>query len=201
MRWSLFVAAVIAVAAGSPMAAAQTPAPAAAPRTPADTALLVNAIASADAQAQLRLDLRDPGADVRAVAARVAAVSVSKGATPTLMSALAVEQDARAGAEMIRALLTVAGAGADAPVALAAERLGGLPALTMAQTLARTRPSTMGTYVPLWLRAKVDREALGKALALAIEGAPDGQSAILAAVAAAGDGLLWGHTLDTVRAR
>ena len=112
--------------ARSPITAAVT-----VPRTSADAALLINSIERSETQLQLRSDLRDPSAAVRAVAARVAMVSIARSATATLMMALAAEQDVVAGAEMIRALLTVGGAPADAAVALAASRLGSLAALTL----------------------------------------------------------------------
>jgi hypothetical protein len=86
----------------------QEPAPLVATSAPkvtlGEVALFVLDVGSASVQRNLTFALRDPNPDVRAVAARVAAVSGSKGQIPALLRALPSESDGLAGGEIVRAL-------------------------------------------------------------------------------------------------
>lgn len=90
--------------------------------------------------ARLAGALRHERADVRAVAARSIFVLAGSFYGDAVAEALAVERDPTAGAEMVRALLAIRGAAADADAIAAAGRLG-VPALNaVTVTLAHTRP-------------------------------------------------------------
>ncbi len=68
-------------------------------------------------------------AAVRAVAARVAFVTLSKGAAPALITALAKEEHAHTAAEQVRTLMAFHGAAGDNIIRKAVERIGGPTAI------------------------------------------------------------------------
>jgi TonB family protein len=79
-------------------------------------------------------------ADVRAVAARAIFVIAGRSYGGAVAKALPVEQDPIAGAEMVRALMAIRGAEADADAIAAASRLGAPAIQAVIVTLAHTRP-------------------------------------------------------------
>ncbi len=112
------------------------------PLTPASVALLVLHMTAPAAQQRLATALKDPRAEVRAVAARVLFVGRIGELTPQLLAALDAEQDAGAGVEEIRAAVLLGGATADGQVLAAASRLGDPAQRAYKTSLLRMRPDS-----------------------------------------------------------
>ncbi len=90
--------------------------------------------------ARLAGALHDKRADVRTVAARSIFVLAGKYYSDAVTAALRDERDPAAGAEMVRALMAIQGAAADAAAIAAARRLGPLAMDAVIVTLAHARP-------------------------------------------------------------
>ena len=121
---------------------------------------------------------------VRAVAARAAFVTMSKGLAPALIAAVAKEEHAQTAAEQVRALMGLLGAPGDQIVLRAVTRIGGPAAIAMAESLARTRPGeTSPGLLPTLCRWRIPGE-LGAALATACAQHPASANEILQATLA-----------------
>jgi hypothetical protein len=171
------------------------------PISPGSVALLVEHAKEPDAQKRLTEAIKHEDPAVRAVAARVAFVTMSKGTAPALITALAKEEHAQTAAEQVRTLMAFYGAAGDSIVRKAVERIGGPAAIAMLESLARNRPGDVPVHLPLLLTsiAKPDRHELGAALATACVQHPAHAGDITAAVLAAKDDQLWGWMLDSLR--
>jgi len=144
------------------------------PLKPAAVALLLPHIAQPAAQARLIEALRDADPEVRAVAARIAFVTGLPALTAPLASALEQEQNALAGAEMVRAASVVAAPSLDDALLAIARRIGGTAPTAWLEVVSRVRPldilprlDKLGNYagealVPL---ATAQPDAVAKAFA------------------------------------
>jgi hypothetical protein len=156
------------------------------PISPGSVALLVEHATQVAAQKRLieAVGHQDPA--VRAVAARVAFVTVSKGLAGALITAVAKEDHVQTGAEQVRALMALLGAPGDHLSVNAVKRLGGPAAIAMAESLARTRPEDLPRHLPMLAAAIAppDLPELGAAIATACKQHPTHAQAIVAAVLA-----------------
>ncbi len=200
------VAIVLAAFAGQflsvvPAAAEDLPAVLARPLSPGAVALLIEHATDPAAQKRLTEAVKDEDTAVRAVAARVAFVTMSKGTAPALITALAKEEHPQTAAEQVRTLMAFYGATGDNVVRKAVERLGGPAAIAMLESLARNRPGDVPVHLPLLLAiiAKPDRHEVAAALATACVQHPAHARDITAAVLATKDDQLWGWMLDSLR--
>jgi hypothetical protein len=171
------------------------------PVSPGAIALLAEHAVQPAAQKRLIEAVKHEDPAVRAVAARVAFITMSKGAAPALISAVAKEEDVHTGAEQVRALIALLGAPGDAIVLGAVKRLGGPAAIAMADSLARTRPEDIPRHLPVLVAAtaKPDMPELGAALASASLQHPTHAKDIVEAVLAAKSDDLWKAVLDPLR--
>lgn len=181
----LTVAIVLAALAGqfmsvAPAAAEDLPALLARPISPGSIALLVEHASEPAAQKRLAEAVKHENPAVRAVAARAAFVTMSKGLAPALIGAVAKEEHAQTAAEQVRALMALLGAPGDQIVLRAVTRIGGPTAIAMAETLARTRPNDIAGLLPTLMPLAYPRE-LGAALATACAQHPESANAILQA--------------------
>jgi hypothetical protein len=184
---SLF-AVCIALACLAPAAAAAEDLAAvlARPISPGSVALLVEHAAQSAAQKRLieAVGHQDPA--VRAVAARVAFVTMSKGVAGALITAVAKEEHVHTGAEQVRALMALLGAPGEHLSVNAVKRLGAPAAIAMADSLARTRPDDLPRHLPMLTAAmsELDLTELGAAIATACTQHPTHAQDIIAAVLA-----------------
>lgn len=121
--------------------------PAQTPVSSGEILLLSNSSDTSGAAAALKLALVNSDAGVRAAAARVIAVVPHGTLRADLMGALAREQDAKAGAEMVRDLALLSGAADLSMLDDQAHRLGADAALALAEWLARQRPQEFAERV------------------------------------------------------
>jgi Gram-negative bacterial TonB protein C-terminal len=170
------------------------------PVSPGAVALLAGHATQPAAQKRLIEAVRHDDPAVRAVAARVAFVTMSKGAASALIAAVAKEEHVHTGAEQVRALMALLGAPGDAIVTNAVKRLGGPAAVAMAESMARTRPMDIAERVPM-LAAAASRESseLGAALATACAQHSSFASEILLAAMAVKNDDLWTAVLEAMR--
>ncbi len=185
----------------APAAAEDLPAVLARPLSPGSVALLIQHITEPAVQKRLSEAVKHEDPAVRAVAARVAFVSMSKGAAPALVTALAKEEHAQTAAEQVRTLMAIHGAASDSIVRRAVERIGGPTAIAMAESLARNRPADLPLHLPQLLTAlaRPDRHELAAALATACVQHPTHAEAIVAAVLAMKNDDVWAAVLNALR--
>jgi hypothetical protein len=184
-----------------PVAAEDLTALLARPVSPGSIALLAEHATQPAAQKRLIEAVKHEDPAVRAVAARVAFVTMSKGVAPALISAVAKEEDVQTGAEQVRALMALLGAPGDAIVLGAIKRLGAPVAIAAADSLARTRPEDIPRHLPVLVAAvpKSDMPELGAALASASVQHPTHAKDIVEAVLAAKNDDLWKAVLEPLR--
>lgn len=171
------------------------------PVSPGSVALLAEHATQPAAQKRLIEAVKHEDPAVRAVAARVAFVTMSKGAAPALISAVAKEEHTHTGAEQVRALMALLGAPGETIVINAVKRLGAPAAIAMADSLARNRPEDIPRHLPVLAAAtpKSDMPELGAALASASVQHPTHAKAIVEAVLAAKSDDLWKAVLEPLR--
>ncbi len=169
--------------------------------SPGSIALLAEHATQPAAQKRLIEAVKHEDPAVRAVAARVAFVTMSKGVAPALISAVAKEEDIHTGAEQVRALMGLLGAPGDAIVLGAVKRLGAPAAIAAAESLTRTRPEDIPRHLPVLAAAvpKSDMPELGATLASAAVQHPTHAKAIVEAVLAAKSDDLWKAVLEPLR--
>ena len=184
---AVFVSLSLVSAAGlalpRPAAAEDLPALLARPMSPGSIALLVSHASEPAAQKRLAEAVKHENPAVRAVAARVAFVTMSKGLAPALIGTVAKEEHAHTAAEQVRALMGLLGKPGDQIVIRAVTRIGGPAAIAMAESLARTRPADIPGLLPTLLPLANSRE-LGAALATACAQHPASATEILQAILA-----------------
>ena len=151
------------------------------PISPASIALLAEHAGDPAVQKRLAEAVKHENTAVRAVAARVAFVTMSKGLAAPLISAVAKEEHAHTAAEQVRALMGLLGAPGDQIVIRAVKRIGGPAAVAMAESLARTRPADIPELLPTLLPLAYPRE-LGAAVATACSQHPASANQILQAI-------------------
>jgi TonB family protein len=117
------------------------------PLSPGTVALLVLQ-KPAENTATLKRALVDGQPAVRAVAARVAAVSARRDLAPIVSEQLAREDDPIAGGEQVRALLVARGPDALAEASAAAVKLGAPVRLIFAEWLGRIAPAELASRLP-----------------------------------------------------
>lgn len=198
---SCLLAAALTIAPATSAAGEDLAAVLARPLSPGAVALLLEHIAEPAVQKRLTEAVKHDDPAVRAVAARVAFVTQSKGTAPALVSALGKEEHAQTAAEQIRTLMAIHGAASDTIIRKAVERIGGPAAVAMAESLARNRPADLPLHLPLLLStiAKPDRHELAGALATACVQHPAHAAEITTAVLAGKDDQLWNAMLDSLR--
>lgn len=180
---SLIFGAIMVMAATQ--AAAQDkglPALLARPMTPGSVALLVEHTKEPAAQKRLHEAIKHPDAAVRAVAARIAFVSLSKGLVPPLITAVAKEEHTPTAVEQIRALMLLLGAAGDNIVLRHVQRVGGPAAVAMAEVLGRTRRADLVRHLPELIEAAGTADTLGPTIAAAVAADSSSATAILQAV-------------------
>jgi TonB family protein len=160
------------------------------PVTPGSVALLVLDARSAEVQQRLTEALRDARPAVRAIAARVAAVTTSAGHAATLIEVLARESDQAAAREEVRALLAL-DPGAHAAVSEAVARLGGEPALVLAESIARSRGAEILAALPMLFERSGDPAGLANVLSIVVRERPDDRKRLAEGVILIGDAVLW----------
>lgn len=177
----------VGVASGqpAPVVAEDLAALLARPMTPGAVALLAEHVAQPAVQKRLIEANKHEDPAVRAVAARIAFVSASKGLVPALITAVAKEEHTPTAVEQIRALMGLLGASGDNIVMRQVQRIGGPAAVVMAESLSRTRPADLVTHLPALVEAAGVPDTLGGPLAAAIAqhpaSAPDIQQAVVSA--------------------
>ena len=169
------------------------------PVSPGSVALLVHHVSQQAAQVRLIEAIKHPDPAVRAVAARIAFVSVSKGLVPTLVTTVAKEENTQTAAEQIRALISMVGAPGDSLVMRHVQRIGGAAATVMAESLARTRPADLVKQLPALFAATGEPQTLGGPLAAAVVQHPSSANEILQAVLATNHEKLWVALLASAR--
>jgi hypothetical protein len=186
------------LASPRPAAAEDLTAVLARPVSPGAIALLAEHAVQPAAQKRLIEAVKHEDAAVRAVAARVAFVTMSKGVAPALISAVAKEEHVHTGTEQVRALMGLLGAPGDAIVLGAVKRLGAHAAIAMAESLARTRPEDIPRHLPVLVAAtaKSELSELGAALASASIQHPTHAKDIVESVLAAKSDDLWKAVLE-----
>jgi TonB family protein len=161
------------------------------PLTPGDIAVLVLDRGSPDVSRRLAEAIRHARGDVRAVAARVATVTVARDLTPRFVEALAVETDHLAAREQIRALLLLGGTERHAAVIEAVERLGGSTAIVLAETIAHTRGEPLLDVLPVLSRKANDPQGLADALLIVMRDHGVDHARISRRLIESGDLRLW----------
>jgi hypothetical protein len=172
---------------------------AAAELTPATLARLAGQGSDAAAQEQWRAGLRHTDARVRAAAARAAHVSAALPLVPDLATALAVESDLLAGAEMARAVASLGTYANDGGVLEAARRIGGdLPAI-VGDALGRTRGARALAHLATLRDTDTDGRAR-RALVRAVAHAPDTTlGSVAEGVLQTGDSVAWAAVVELTR--
>jgi TonB family protein len=169
------------------------------PMTPGSVALLVEHVTQPAAQKRLAEAIKHEDPAVRAVAARIAFVTQSRGLVSGLITAMAKEEHVPAAVEQIRALLGIVGQAGDNVAMRHVQRVGGPAAVAMAESLARTRPRDLVTHLPALLAAGGEPDALGGPIAAAVIQHPSAANEILQAVLATKNVALWDSILGTTR--
>jgi TonB family protein len=159
--------------------------------TPASVALLVLDARSDEGQRRLTEALRDQQPAVRAVAARVAAVTSAREQTAALIDALARESDPLAAREQVRALLATGGPERNAVVGQAVDRIGGLTATVLAEAVARTRGADVLAFLPMLAEKGRDPNGLADVLTIVLLDHAVEHARISLAVIQTGDMSLW----------
>jgi TonB family protein len=169
------------------------------PMTPGSVALLVEHVSQQAAQKRLIEAAKHEDPAVRAVAARIAFVTESRGLASPLIAMVAKEENTQTAVEQIRALSGMLGAPVDNVVMRHVERIGGPTAVVMAELLARTRPQDLVKHLPALLAAAGEYDSLGGPIGAAIVQHPAAANDILQAVLATKNEKLWGALLASVR--
>lgn len=148
------------------------------PISPGSIAALAPHANQPKAQARVAEALKDPRANVRAVAARLCFTSGMRGLIPALRLALQTEQDPVAAAEMVR-LLVMFGTADAYHEALAAAR--SKPAVTAAiiDTFARTGRSELAADLPTFLELDTDASVLAAPVLAVTASDPVGRAKVL----------------------
>lgn len=184
--------------AAAPDAAQDLAALLALPISPGAIAMLADHAGQPAVQKRLAEAVKHQDAAVRAVAARVAFTTQSKGQAPGLISAVAKEAHAQTAAEQVRALMGLLGKPGDDIVLRAVTRIGGPTAIAMAEALARTRPMDIAELLPT-LVPLAEPRALGAALATACAQYPSFAGEILQATLAAKSPWLFETAISSLR--
>jgi TonB family protein len=187
-----------AAPAGGQEAPADLTALLARPISPGAIALLAQHAGQPGAQKRLVEAVKHDDPAVRAVAARIAFVTQSKGLASALISAVAKEEHAHTAAEQVRALMGLLGAPGDQIVLRAVTRVGGPTVTAMADSLARTRPADIPGLLPTLVPLANPRE-LGAALATACAQHPSSANDILQAILAAKQPYLFESVIESLR--
>jgi TonB family protein len=169
------------------------------PMTPGSVALLVEHVTEQAAQKRLIEAVKHEDPAVRAVAARIAFVTMSRGLAAPLITMVAKEENTHTAVEQIRALSGMLGAPGDSLVMRQVERIGGPTAVVMAELLARTRPADLVKHLPALLAAAGEHDSLGGPLAAAVVQHPAAANDILQAVLATKHYKLWNALLQSMR--
>jgi hypothetical protein len=186
---------VVAAEAEDPPA---LPALLARPISPGSIAMLVAHASEPAVQKRLAEAVKHESPAVRAVAARAAFITMSKGLAPALIAAVAKEEHAHTAGEQVRALMGLLGAPGDQIVIRAVTRIGGPAAIAMAESLARTRPADIPRLLPTLLPLAGPRE-LGAALATACAQHPTSANDILQAILASQNPYLFNEVISSMR--
>jgi hypothetical protein len=179
-------------------AAEELPALLARPLSPGSIAMLVEHASEPAVQKRLGEAVKHENPAVRAVAARAAFVTMSKGLAPALIGAVAKEEHAQTAAEQVRALMGLLGAPGDQIVIRAVTRIGGPTAIAMAESLARTRPADIPGMLPT-LMPLVYSDDLGAAIATACAQHPTHATEILQAILASKNPYLFDAVIESMR--
>jgi TonB family protein len=148
------------------------------PISPGSIAALASHSGEPKAQLRVAEALKDPRANVRAVAARVSFTAGMRGLIPALRLALQTEQDPTAAAEMVRLVVQLGTADAYHE-ALAAARAKPEVAAAFIGTLARAMRSELASDLPTFLELDPEASALA-APALAVTATnPDARAKVL----------------------
>lgn len=199
LRIAIVLAAVIGqLTQAMPAAAEDMPALLARPISPASIALLAEHAGDPAVQKRLAEAVKHENAAVRAVAARVAFVTMSKGLAPPLIAAIAKEEHAHTAAEQVRALMGLLGEPGDQIVIRAVTRIGGPTAVAMTESLARTRPMDIAKLLPTLMPLASPRD-LGAALATACAQHPSFANEVLQATLASKSPHLFEPVLTSLR--
>jgi TonB family protein len=202
----LTVAIVLAALAGhfpsvAPAAAEDLTTLLARPMTPGSVALLVEHVMEPAAQKRLIEAVKHEDPAVRAVAARIAFVTTSRGLLAPLIATVAKETNTHTAVEQIRALMGMTGESGDTLALRHVQRLGGPTAKAMVESLARTRPQDLVKHLPALLAAAGEANTLGGPIAVAIIQHPAAANDILQAVLASKNVALLESILETTRDR
>jgi TonB family protein len=147
--------------------------------TPGQVLLLANSTEST-AIDKLNEALHSQDPRVRLIAGRVVALSGQRAGLDVLVSALAREQDSWTGAELVQDLLWLGGASAVPVVEPQTRRLGAEAILTFADWQARVQPEQFVSRLnSVASTSGVDVRRLGPMVAVASEGHPDQQLALM----------------------
>jgi hypothetical protein len=170
------------------------------PVSPGSIALLVPHATQPAAQKRLAEAVKHEDPAVRAVAARVAFVTMSKGLAPGLISTLAKEEHAPTAAEQVRTLMALFGEPGDAIILNAVKRIGGPTVIAMAESLARTRPLDIPKHMPMFAAMPArDLREVGATLSTACVQHPAHAEEILLAVMATKNEDLLKEVLSAMR--
>jgi TonB family protein len=169
------------------------------PVTPGSVALLVEHVSKPAAQKRLAEAIKHEDPAVRAVAARVAFVTTSRGLVSGLVTAVAKEEHVPTAVEQIRALSGMLGQPSDSLVMRQVQRVGGPAAVAMAESLARTRPADLVTHLPALVAAAGEHDPLGGPIAAALVQHPSSANGIVQAVLATKNERLWNSLLGSTR--
>lgn len=194
-RGVLLTAAVLAVSLPIAAAGRQSPAPA---PTLGEVILLSNST-DTDASAALRAALASSDPAIRTAAGRVIAVVPHGELRPALVAALAREQDAAAGAELVRAILHLSNGADLAFVDPQSKRLGARASLVVAEWLARMQPAQFAGRIPQFAEPAGDAaRGIGDLVAIAAAQHPAEADALHRQwMTVAPDGA-WDGTLSTI---
>jgi TonB family protein len=170
------------------------------PLTPGVVALLAEFTNQAAAQQRLAEAFSSVDPSVRAVAARVALATRSVAQVPALRRTLGGERDPKAAAEMVRALLVLRGADADAWILPVLPELGAPASATFVEVLARTRPESLKSVVAVRMPAEAD-PGIGQALAVGLRQNEAQLDAIVSLLGALNRSDVWSAALTTMMER
>jgi TonB family protein len=161
------------------------------PITPGSVALLVLDARSPEVQQRLGEALRDERPAVRAIAARVTAVTISRTQAATLVDLVARESDPIALREQVRALLILDSAAHEKVVGNAIARAGGEATLVLAEFIARSRGVAIVDLLPELLERSRDVTTLADILSLVAREHPGERTRLAEGVIRTGDDPLW----------
>jgi len=142
----------------------------------------------------------DPDPQVRAVAARVAAVLIRKDLGPALADRLTKEDDLPAASEQTRAVLVLQRDAALTAARAAASRLGGDVLLALAEWLARNAPTQLSAGFGELTKGVPEETSrdLGRIAAVAVQQTPAHLEAMSLAVADGGGIEAWRGYIDAI---